>query len=139
MMSRNDYALDLYNGDLGIALADPSQQGALRVFFDATAADAKSFAPDRVPNCVSAFAITVHKSQGSEFDDVLLVLPPDPSPLITRELLYTAVTRAKRSVRVVGDAELLIRGAQSPQRRASGLSDKLWGKSRAVGAIEAKA
>ncbi|MFN0300273.1 MAG: exodeoxyribonuclease V subunit alpha [Burkholderiales bacterium] len=139
MMSRNDYALELYNGDIGIALADPLQQGALRVFFDATAADAKSFAPDRVPDCESAFAITVHKSQGSEFADVLLVLPPDPSPLITRELLYTAVTRAKRSVRVVGDAELLIRGAQSPQSRASGLADKLWGKSLAVRAVEAKA
>ncbi len=117
MMSRNDYALDLYNGDLGIALEDPLQPGALRVFFDPTGSGAKSFAPDRLPNCESAFAITVHKSQGSEFDEVLLVLPPDPSPLITRELLYTAVTRAKRSVRVVGDVELLIGGAQSPQRR----------------------
>ncbi|MFM9885484.1 MAG: exodeoxyribonuclease V subunit alpha [Burkholderiales bacterium] len=139
MMSRNDYALDLYNGDLGIALADPLHEGALRVFFDAMGAGTKSFAPDRLPDCESAFAITVHKSQGSEFDEVLLVLPPDPSPLVTRELLYTAVTRAKRSVRVVGDAELMIGGAQSPQRRASGLADKLWGRSLSADAIEAKA
>jgi exodeoxyribonuclease V alpha subunit len=132
MMRRNDYTLDLYNGDLGIVLGDPSgggvESGALRVFFEGNATRATGLAPTRVSDCETAFAITVHKSQGSEFEEVVIVLPGDTSPLVTRELLYTAVTRARSAVRVVGEAEAFVRGALSPQRRTSGLAAKLWGK-----------
>lgn len=127
MMRRNDYTLDLYNGDLGIVLVDPADGGALRVFFEGDATRANGLAPARVAECETAFAITVHQSQGSEFEHVVLVLPGDHSPLVTRELLYTAVTRARKTVRVVGDATTFVQGALSPQRRTSGLAAKLWG------------
>jgi exodeoxyribonuclease V alpha subunit len=127
MMRRNDYTLDLYNGDLGIVLADPAHDGALRVFFEGEAAGTKGWAPSRVADCETGFAITVHKSQGSEFEEVVIVLPGEASPLVTRELLYTAVTRARNAVRVVGDADAFVRGALSPQQRTSGLAAKLWG------------
>lgn len=128
MMRRNDYGLDLFNGDLGIVLPDPAGGGALRVFFEGDTTRANGLAPSRVAECESAFAITVHQSQGSEFVHVLIVLPGDRSPLLTRELLYTAVTRARNTVRVVGDAEAFVRGALSPQQRTSGLAAKLWGR-----------
>ncbi len=126
MVNRNDYTLDLYNGDLGIVLADPLDHGTLRVFFEGAGGATRSLALNRVPACESAFAITVHKSQGSEFDAVLIVLPSAASPLVTRELLYTAVTRAKKSVRFVGTRAMVMQGAQIPQHRESGLADKLW-------------
>ena len=126
MISRNDYLLDLYNGDLGVALADPLDNGALRVYFEATGPGVKSLVPNRVPASESAFAMTVHKSQGSEFDEVLIVLPNEPSPLVSRELLYTAVTRARKSVRIIGNPAIVVHGAHSSQHRESGLADKLW-------------
>ncbi len=71
--------------------------------------------------------MTVHKSQGSEFDAVLLVLPAEPSRVMTRELLYTAVTRARRRVEVWGEAEQLRAAVERPLVRSSGLRDALWG------------
>jgi exodeoxyribonuclease V alpha subunit len=71
------------------------------------------------------FAMTVHKAQGSEFDDVLVVLPEEDLPLMTRELLYTAITRARRSVVLVGDADLLARSVSRAVERYSGVSEKI--------------
>ena len=99
MITRNDYTLGLMNGDIGIALKDST--GKLRVAFpnDDPLADIKIrwISPMRLPDVETAFAITVHKSQGSEFSHVALVLPENRSPVITRELIYTGITRAKEN------------------------------------------
>ena len=99
MITRNDYNLGLMNGDIGIALKDTS--GKLRVAFpsDDPLAEIKTrwVSPMRLPDVETAFAITVHKSQGSEFNHVALVLPETQSPVITRELIYTGITRAKEN------------------------------------------
>ena len=77
------------------------------------------------------FAMTVHKAQGSEFDSVLLVLPDEEIPLLTREVLYTAITRARRSVVILGTAEMLLAGVARPLQRFSGVWERLTGKTRA--------
>lgn len=98
MITRNDYNLGLMNGDIGIALNDHS--GKLRVAFpsDDPLAELKIrwLSPVRLPDVETAYAITVHKSQGSEFNHVALVLPENRSPVISRELIYTGITRAKQ-------------------------------------------
>lgn len=97
MITRNDYNLGLMNGDIGITLTDVN--GKLRVVFPADETSAHSkirwISPMRLPDAETAFAMTVHKSQGSEFDHVALILPPVRSPVLTRELIYTGITRAK--------------------------------------------
>ncbi|OAI05752.1 exodeoxyribonuclease V subunit alpha [Methylomonas methanica] len=99
MITRNDYNLGLMNGDIGIALRDSS--GKMKVAFPNTdplaALKIRWVSPMRLPDVETAFAITVHKSQGSEFNHVALVLPENISPVITRELIYTGITRAKES------------------------------------------
>lgn len=99
MITRNDYNLGLMNGDIGIALKDSA--GKLKVAFpsDDPLAEVRIrwISPMRLPDVETAFAITVHKSQGSEFNHVALVLPENRSPVITRELLYTGITRAKQN------------------------------------------
>ena len=87
----------------------------------------RSVALARLPPSEPVFAMTVHKSQGSEFDEVALLLPERDSAVLTRELLYTAVTRARRRVVVHGTAEALARAIERPIRRASGLREALWG------------
>jgi exodeoxyribonuclease V alpha subunit len=127
MITANDYAARLFNGDVGVAL--PAGD-TLRVFF-APAAEGeppRSFAPGLLPACESAFAMTIHKSQGSEFARVLVVLPPAASPLATRELLYTAVTRAAEAVDLAGDDPMLAMCVERTQSRRSGLADALWAR-----------
>jgi exodeoxyribonuclease V alpha subunit len=80
-----------------------------------------------MPDVAPAFALTVHKAQGSEFDHVALVLPETDMPLLTRELLYTAVTRARRSVLLVGSSELLARAVARTLERHSGIAERLAG------------
>ncbi|WP_310625303.1 exodeoxyribonuclease V subunit alpha [Limnohabitans sp.] len=99
MVTRNDYALDLMNGDMGLCL--PYPDGVLRVAFPATNAQRDGGAvrwvmPSRLDSVETVFAMTVHKSQGSEFAHVLLVLPAQTSPVLTRELVYTGLTRARQ-------------------------------------------
>ncbi|HVW51668.1 MAG TPA: AAA family ATPase [Trinickia sp.] len=119
MVARNDYALGLFNGDIGIAL--PTPEGPLRVFFRTADGSVRGVAPAALPPHDTAFALTVHKSQGSEFDHAALVLPASTSRVLTRELVYTAVTRARKTVRVVGAREVLAEAIAAPTRRDSGL------------------
>jgi len=127
LVTRNDYGLRLFNGDIGIALADPESAGALRVFFPAPDGAMRKFEPYRLPEHETAFAMTIHKSQGTEFDRVLLVLPEGDARVLTRELLYTGVTRARRRVDLWA-GEAAVRAALSRRiERASGLRDALWG------------
>jgi exodeoxyribonuclease V alpha subunit len=127
LVTENDYGLRLFNGDVGITWPDPDRPGAFRVVF-ASDGGVRHVAPARLPAHETAFAMTVHKSQGSEFDDVLLVLPAEVSGVLTRELIYTGLTRARRRVEVVGGAEILRAGVASTVQRSSGLRDALWGR-----------
>ncbi|MCF8063517.1 MAG: exodeoxyribonuclease V subunit alpha [Deltaproteobacteria bacterium] len=125
LVTRNDYELQLFNGDVGVILPQEGRR-ELRACFPAPGGALRSIHPLRLPQHETAFAVTVHKSQGSEFEHVLLVLPDRPSPIMTRELLYTAVTRAKASVEIRAP-ESIIRAAVSRRtRRSSGLEDALW-------------
>jgi exodeoxyribonuclease V alpha subunit len=86
----------------------------------------RTISPGRLPPHETVFAMTVHKSQGSEFERVVVVLPPKRSPILTRELLYTGVTRARSHVAIVGTSEVITQGITQSVRRASGLQDLLW-------------
>ena len=128
IITRNDYELGLYNGDIGITLSGRETDDAeLFVYFSATGDELKALNPHRLSEHETVYAMTVHKSQGSEFDHVVLVLPDNNSPVLTRELIYTAVTRAKKRVSILG-SETVLRWAISRKiRRTSGLRDALWG------------
>jgi len=123
LVARNDYVLKLFNGDVGIALKDVN--GELKVHFAQADGGWRAIAPQRLPAHETAFAMTVHKAQGSEFDHVLVLLPTQHSRLLTRELLYTAVTRARRCVTLCADAELLAATIETTTRRHSGLLARL--------------
>ncbi|MBS68447.1 MAG: exodeoxyribonuclease V subunit alpha [Pseudomonas sp.] len=121
MVRQNDYALGLFNGDIGLCLK--TEQG-LRVFFEGDEGY-RGFAPARLPSHDSAFAMTVHKSQGSEFAEVLLALPEQPSPLLTRSLFYTGITRAKRKVEIWALPARLAEAVITRAERAAGLAERL--------------
>ena len=123
IINQNEYSLNLNNGDIGICFHD--SQGNKQVLFQKEGGF-KSIAPSRLPDFSNAFALTVHKSQGSEFDHIKIVLPDKVSPVLTRELLYTAVTRARSSVEITGKREVLTEGIKSKLQRSSGLKDLLW-------------
>jgi len=97
LITRNDYRTGLFNGDVGIVLAHPNGEG-MRAFFREPKGSIRHFFLPHLPPYEVAYAMTVHKSQGSEFDRVLIVLPEEDNPLLTRELIYTALTRAKVGV-----------------------------------------
>jgi exodeoxyribonuclease V alpha subunit len=125
LVTRNDYDAGVFNGETGVTV---DRGGVLRVAIDQGSA-LPEFAPSRLTDVETLHAMTVHKAQGGQYDHVTLVLPPVGSPLLTRELLYTAVTRARRGVRLVGTAqavrEAVLRPVREavlrPVRRASGL------------------
>ena len=125
LVLNNDYVLKLFNGDIGIALPDAS--GELLVHFPDAAAPGgfRAIAPVRLPRHETAFAMTVHKSQGSEFDGVLVMLPQQRSRVLTRELLYTAITRARRRVTLVADGPVLEQTIAASTLRHSGLLSRL--------------
>lgn len=127
LITRNDYNLRLFNGDVGITLPDPELGNELRVFFPAPEGILRKFPPLRLPDHETVYAMTVHKSQGSEFDQVLFLMPDRSVPVLTRELVYTAITRAKAKVEVWGKEEIF-KGAISRRiERISGLREALWG------------
>lgn len=128
LITRNDYGQRLFNGDIGLCLADAG--GRLRVWFEASAANgeasARALSADSLPAHEGAFAITVHKSQGSEYAHAAVLLPPDPAQrILSRQLLYTALSRAKRSVEICALPEVIEAALAHPIRRAGGLAAKL--------------
>ena len=125
LITRNDYASGLYNGDLGIVFSE-SPESELLAFFTDGSGGLRGFTQARLPEHETAFAMTVHKSQGSEFDSVVLILPETDSALLTRELVYTGVTRARRSVRIGSGRAVLSAAISRSMQRASGLRDALW-------------
>jgi len=123
MISNNDYTLSLFNGDIGITSG--SDRG--EVVFAGADGMPRTVHPSRLPGHETAFAMTIHKSQGSEFNNVLVVLPGKWNTVMTRELLYTAVTRARNAVVIAADSDIVKEMVLTPTRRMSGLREKLWG------------
>ncbi len=118
MITRNDYGLRLSNGDIGVCLADA--EGRLWVYFPDRAAPiaATRLPPEQIE---TAFALTIHKSQGSEFSVVAMVLDASAEEMLTRELVYTAITRAKKCIQVWSDKTLLLNAIAKKSNRISGL------------------
>ena len=123
IVTRNDYDLKLFNGDIGVALF---LVGELRVYFEDADGRLRGFAPGRLPEHETVYAMTVHKSQGSEFDEVLLLLPEAESPVLDRPLVYTAITRARHKAEIRGAPAVLEAAIKRPPARASGLGERLW-------------
>jgi exodeoxyribonuclease V alpha subunit len=121
LVTRNDYGVGLYNGDIGIVMDGPAGR---RVVF-ADGAGLRRVPPARLPSHETVFAMTIHKSQGSEFDHTALVLPRQPSALLSRELIYTGITRARSQLTIIGRGEVLRAGVASVVERATGLVEAL--------------
>jgi len=127
MVLRNDYELQLYNGDTGVIWPATGDDGARRAYFPGPAGSLRAISPSRLPEYQIAYAMTVHKSQGSEFSRIALVLPGNFSPVLSRELLFTAASRAREGVTICGTPDVLARAVASVTARRSGLRRKLWG------------
>ncbi|WP_200381464.1 exodeoxyribonuclease V subunit alpha [Thiococcus pfennigii] len=127
MVTTNDYEVGLFNGDIGLLWRDPD--GALRAYFPLAGGQVRRVSVRQLPEHACAYALTVHKSQGSELDEVLLVLPHEPGPVVTRELIYTGITRARQRVTIQGHRAAFLAGCRKRVRRASALAERLgWGR-----------
>ncbi|MDQ6642561.1 MAG: exodeoxyribonuclease V subunit alpha, partial [Actinomycetota bacterium] len=127
LITANDYAQGLYNGDVGVTVRlgdDARPSGRLRVVVPG-ADGLKEFATTRLADVQTVYAMTVHKSQGSQALEVSVVMPPEDSRLLTHELFYTAVTRAQEKVRVIGTEESVRAAVGRKVQRASGLARRL--------------
>ncbi len=124
IVTQNDYTLGLYNGDTG--LTRPDIQGNLRVFFRSQESDSlRSFTPSLLPHTLTVFATTVHKSQGSEFDSAALLLPSEDNRILTRELLYTGITRVRKTLHIFTEDEVFLKTILRKTYRFSGLTGRL--------------
>jgi exodeoxyribonuclease V alpha subunit len=123
LITENDYELGLFNGDVGLIW--PGKGGVLLAHFPEENGGTRALPPGQLPAHETAFALTIHKSQGSEHEEVALVLPQETSPLLTRELIYTGVTRAKKAVHLFGEEKAVRVAAQRSVVRHSGLSTAL--------------
>jgi exodeoxyribonuclease V alpha subunit len=127
MITGNTYDLGLFNGDTGVLSRATVEDGSAAYFPDPDSG-VRRIAILRLPPHETAFALTVHKVQGSEFDKVLLILPDQMSEVLSRELLYTAVTRARQHVEIWGNEEVFRRAVERCIERSTGLRDRLWNK-----------
>jgi len=129
LVTRNDYQTRLFNGDVGIMLPDPAddaETGQLWAWFTGQDNELRRMSPARLPDSERAFAMTVHKAQGSEFERVLFILPERDSPVVTRELIYTGVTRASRRVDVWFKEDVFRASVERKAMRRSGLREALY-------------
>lgn len=125
IVTQNDYERNLFNGDIGLVLKDASDNDKLKVCFRDRHKSIRKIALKRLPLHETVWAMTVHKSQGSEFDQVALILSDTDSPVLTRELLYTGITRARHEVNLWAGPEIFTRTIQKQNLRESGLTDAL--------------
>jgi exodeoxyribonuclease V alpha subunit len=128
MLSQNDHILKLFNGDIGLVMADPQQSELLKVWFFTPEGQIRSILPSRLPPHETVYAMTIHKSQGSEFTAVYLCLPNTDSGSVrglNRELLYTGLTRAKQQFTLYASKQALQISLQQQCRRGSGLASRL--------------
>ncbi len=125
MITENSNPQRLYNGDHGLVLSD--EHGSLAVHFATEGAEqARAISPNRLPQHETFYAMTIHKSQGSEYSTVIVVLPETDSPILSRELLYTAITRARSRVIVIANEAQLRACIEKRSLRQSGLRHKFW-------------
>ena len=124
----NDYGLNLYNGDIGILLPQANDDGEtrLKATFVGTDGHIRWLQPSRLPKHETVYAMTIHKSQGSEFDHCALVLPDHTAPILSKELIYTGVTRAKRQLSLLYQESVVKQALSQRVQRASGLGSRLW-------------
>jgi exodeoxyribonuclease V alpha subunit len=122
MITTNDYRLNLFNGDIGVTVE--TDDGPKVAF---ARGGIRTFPRSHIGDHVTVHAMTIHKSQGSQFSEVAVALPAESSRLLTRELLYTAVTRASERVTLVGDEAVIRQAINRSVERASGLGVRLWG------------
>jgi exodeoxyribonuclease V alpha subunit len=125
LVTANDYSLRLYNGDTGVVVS--AGAGRVVAAFE-RGGQVVEVSPTRLASVDTVYAMTVHKSQGSQFDTVAVLLPGPDSPILTRQLLYTAVTRARRRVIVAGTEASIRTAVGRPIARSSGLRARLWGE-----------
>jgi exodeoxyribonuclease V alpha subunit len=123
LVTANDQTVGLYNGDSGVVL---TRESGLRAVFSG-AGGPVDFATSRLSDVETMYAMTIHKSQGSQADEVTVLMPPVESRLLTRELFYTGVTRAKEKVRVIGSEDAVRAALARRAVRASGLAQRLQG------------
>ncbi len=126
MITRNDYQTGLFNGDIGITVRSEREEGLLEVCFMDHEGEIRRVRQYSIPECETVYAMTVHKSQGSEFDNVLFVMPDKDVPVLTRELIYTGITRARRFVEIKGDKAIIRQGIRRRTERVTGLRHALW-------------
>lgn len=124
MITQNDYRLGLFNGDIGIALPDPGHQGSLHVHVESGSGERRTFSPSRLPPHETMYAMTIHKSQGSEAGKVLLILPDTDLPILTRELLYTGITRARHHLTLWASPATLNQATARRIERTSRLAEQ---------------
>ncbi len=129
MITENDYQREFYNGDIGIIFSSSQSNGDLKAHFLTSQGALRRIAPSRLPRHETAFVMTIHKSQGSEFDKVLLLLPEKDKEILTKELLYTGITRAKKYVEIWGKEEIVLSTVSRSIVRQTGLREALWGRS----------
>ncbi|MFZ4857138.1 MAG: exodeoxyribonuclease V subunit alpha [Desulfuromonadaceae bacterium] len=127
MVMINNYGLKLFNGDVGIALNDPESEIGLSVYFPSINGAPRKYSPYRLSAHETVYAMTVHKSQGSEFERVLLIVPPFSHQILTREIMYTGLTRARTSVELWCTDEIFTAACGKRIERRSGLREALWG------------
>ena len=126
LINSNDYSLDVFNGDMGIIWPESDKSDSeLYAYFPGKSDGIKKVLPQRLPEHETGFAMTIHKTQGSEFDSVLIILPTQDTPILTRELLYTGITRARKKLSVWTDPHILKTAMSRKIQRYSGLSDLL--------------
>ena len=129
IITHNYYDLNLFNGDVGIIRPDENENGILKAWFEDNEGNLKSYSPAYLNQCETVFAMTIHKSQGSEFDKIMVILPDSVNiPILTRELLYTAVTRAKSKVFIQGSEQVIMQSAKAFVKRSSGIKDRFLEK-----------
>lgn len=121
IVTRNDYDLGVFNGDFGVCVRSVEDENSYFVYVQ-SGTGIKKIRPERLQNYRPAFFLTVHKSQGSEFDRINLLMPKEDVPVLTKELLYTAITRAKYKFVLYGSKSLFMRGSNKSTERFSGLS-----------------
>lgn len=124
MITQNSYSLNIFNGDVGLCL---EIDGEIRIYFE-DSAGIRSISPMRLPAHESAWVMTVHKSQGSEFNQVMLIMPPEPNYIITRELLYTAITRAKINLQIISSRLTFEHALRTKTQRASFIGQRIMDK-----------
>jgi len=120
IVTRNNYDLGVYNGDFGVCI-QTGEDERLTVCIQ-SGSGIKMVRPERLQDFKPAFFLTVHKSQGSEFDTINLLMPKEDVPVLTKELLYTAITRAKKRFVLHGSKPLFVKGSKRRTERFSGFS-----------------